>query len=231
MFCVVSINALPQVRQFAEDLETGVDFVARQILQALRAESLHREGSHHSAIKQSALQDFAIDLALGRDVTHEASSKGIAGSGGVFDLVDGKRGSAKGMRPDAKSTFAEEDSSTILAMLNDQGARPHDKNFSGGAQKIFFPGEHFGFCIVDQKHVDEFQRLRQLSGRALNPEIHGIASSEADVVHLQSHGRLQRGMDVSQEKKFRVGVFLWNAWLKFLENIQFREVGFRLVEI
>jgi hypothetical protein len=52
------------MRQFAEDLKAGIDFRTRQVLQALGAEAFHGERAHHSTVKEGALQDFAIDLAL-----------------------------------------------------------------------------------------------------------------------------------------------------------------------
>src|ERR1039458_2276421 len=95
-------TVLFQVRQFAEDLKTGVNFFAREILQSLCPEAFHGERSHHASVKQGALQHFPIEFALGRDVSHKSTGEGIACSGRILHLIDGQRGRAKRMRADAE---------------------------------------------------------------------------------------------------------------------------------
>src|SRR5215469_2256186 len=51
------------------------------------------------------------------------------------------------------------------------------------------------------------------------------------MVHLAAHLRLQRRLNVGEEKKIRVLVLLRDAWLKGLENIQVGKTGFRLVQV
>src|SRR5208283_4958760 len=135
------------------------------------------------------------------------------------------------MRSDAKGSFAEKDGRSVLTVLHHERARPHGENLPGRARKILFPRQHLSLGVVDQENIHQLQRLRQLLGRALDPKIHGVAAGQTDAIHFQAHRRLQGGMDVGEEQKLRVRIFLWNAWLKFFEYIQFREIGFGLVQV
>src|SRR5437868_8568579 len=78
-----------QVRQFAKDLEAGVDLVASQRSQALGAEALDHKRPHDAAVEHGALQDLAVDFLLRCQVTHESSGEGIAGASRVFHFIDG----------------------------------------------------------------------------------------------------------------------------------------------
>ena len=151
----------PEVRQLAEDLKARVNFLARKILQALRAKALHRKRAHHSAIEQRALEHFPVDLSLRCDVSHESAGKGIARTSRILYLIDGKRGRAKRMRSDAEGAFTEENRCAVFAVLDDQRLRPQGQNLIRGAQQILLVREHPGFGVVDQQHIDQLQRLRQ----------------------------------------------------------------------
>src|SRR5215467_11934101 len=77
-----------QVSELAENLKAAIYFFARKILQALGAEALNCERSHHAAVKQRALQDLAIELFLRSDVAHESAGERISGTSRILDFVD-----------------------------------------------------------------------------------------------------------------------------------------------
>src|SRR5208282_2816411 len=222
---------LLQVRQFAEDLETRVDFPARKILQSLRSEALYGKRAHHAAVKEGALQHFSIDLALRCYVSHESAGKGIASSSRVLYLFNRQRGRTKWMRSNAESSLAEEDGRSVLAVLHYQSARPHRNHFLRRAREILLPCQHLGLGVVDQENVDQFQGFRQFLWRALDPEIHGVAAGQAHTIHLQTNCRLQRRVDVRKEQELRVRIFFGDARLKLFKDVQFGEVGFGLVQV
>src|SRR6476659_5437505 len=90
-----------QVSQLTEDFEAFFDVVAGQRLQTLGAEPLDRERSHDAAVKQGPLDDFAIQLLLRSNVSHETALQRAAGAGGVFYFLDRQCWGAKGMMPDS----------------------------------------------------------------------------------------------------------------------------------
>ena len=143
--------------QFAKDLETGVDFLSRQRLQALGTETFDRERSHDSAIEKSALEHFAIQLLLRSYITHESTGKGIARTRGVFDFFDRQGWCAERMTSDSERSFAEKDCRAVLAVLNDQRLRSQREDFVRRARQVGFTGEHLGFRVVDQKDIHQLQ--------------------------------------------------------------------------
>src|SRR4051794_25755765 len=88
---------LLEVRELAEEREARLDLLARERAQALGAEAFHRERAHHAAVEHRPLQHLAIELALGRDVSHEAAGKAVAGAGRIADLIERQRGCTEGM--------------------------------------------------------------------------------------------------------------------------------------
>jgi hypothetical protein len=46
--------------QLAENLETGINLIARQRSQSLSPEALDRERSHHPAVEKGAFDNLAI---------------------------------------------------------------------------------------------------------------------------------------------------------------------------
>src|SRR5580693_6857006 len=113
------------MREFAENLEAGFNLLALQGLQALGAELLHGERSHHAAVEESTLQHLTIDFFLRRQISHEASSKRIAGSRRIFHFIDGQRGRAKRMPPDAECALTKENRRAVFAVFDDQRLRAH----------------------------------------------------------------------------------------------------------
>src|SRR6266403_5180072 len=114
---------LLQVRQFAEQLKARFNFPATEILQPLGPETFHGKRSHHAAVKQGALEHLAINLSLGRDVSHASAGKRIAGSGRVFYFFNRQRWRAKGVRSDAEGSLTEKDGRSVFAVLHHQRAR------------------------------------------------------------------------------------------------------------
>src|SRR5215467_10793899 len=108
------------MRQFAEYLESAIDLFTCQILQPLRAKSLHRKRSHHPAIEECPLQHFAIHLSLRGDVAHESARKRIARSRRILHFVDGQRRRSKWMPAHSKRSLAEENRRSVFSVLDDQ---------------------------------------------------------------------------------------------------------------
>src|SRR4029077_20693688 len=100
------LGKLLQVGQLAEYQKTFFDLFASKRLQALGAEAFDGERSHDAAVEESALENFAVQVFLGGEVAHEASSEGIAGAGGIFDFFNRQCWGAEGMTANAKRTFA-----------------------------------------------------------------------------------------------------------------------------
>ena len=135
------------------------------------------------------------------------------------------------MTADAERSLAKENGRAVFAVFDDQRLRAHGEHFVRGARQVGFVGQHFRFGVVDEKDVDEFQGFAEFLERALDPVIHGVAAGQAHAVHLAAHVGLQGGLDVGQEKELGVFVFLRNARLEALENVQIGEIRFGFVEV
>src|SRR4249920_3101191 len=114
-----------EVSQFAEDLKAFIDFLACQGLQAFGSKALHGKRSHHAAVEQGALQHFAAQVFLRRDVAHETTRERIACAGWVLYLLDGQGRRAERVMSYAKRSFAEENRRAILSVLDDQRLGSH----------------------------------------------------------------------------------------------------------
>src|SRR5260370_21352684 len=90
-----------QVREFAEDFETRVNFFARERFEPLRAKPFHGERSHDPTVKQSALEHFPAHRSLRRHVAHKPASKGIARAGGIDYFLECKCRRSKTIIPTA----------------------------------------------------------------------------------------------------------------------------------
>src|ERR1700756_2716772 len=101
-------KTLIQMGQFTKDLEAGIDLFACERTQALGAERLDDERTHDAAVEHGAFQNFPVDLLLRGQITHESSSEGIAGAGGILHFLDRQGRSAEGMVAESESTFAKE---------------------------------------------------------------------------------------------------------------------------
>src|ERR1700683_2882003 len=137
-----------QVGEFAEDLESGVDFFAGERLQSFGSKTLDRERAHHTTIKQSALQNFAVQLFLRSDVSHESTGERIAGAGGIFHFLDRQSGCAKGMASNTECALPEENGCAVFTMLDDQSLRSHGQDFLTGSQQVWFTRKALGLRIV-----------------------------------------------------------------------------------
>src|SRR5262249_39956463 len=149
----------------------------------------------------SALEDFAIELLLRCDVTHESSGEGISGTGWIFDLLKGQGWRAKGMRADSESTFAEENRRTVLPMLDYQSLRPHRHDLAGRAQQALLVCQHVYFVVIDEKNVHQLQGFCQFFRCTSDPIIHGVATCELHVLQLEAHSGLQSRVDVSEKEE------------------------------
>ena len=61
------------------------------------------------------------------------------------------------------------------------------------------PDELAGLRVVDQQHLDPPQRLPQLLGLAVDPEVHRVAGHDPGPLDLLEHLALQDGVDVAEE--------------------------------
>ncbi len=77
-----------KVRDLAEDIEARVDFGARELLQALRAEALAGIGAHDAAVKHGVAPGGGRELGLRGQIAEEASGKAVARAGGIDDFFE-----------------------------------------------------------------------------------------------------------------------------------------------
>ena len=170
-------------------------------MQALGAELFYRERSHHTAIEQRTLDDFAVDLFLRRDIAHKSTGEGIARAGWVFDFINRQSRGAERMAANSECTFAKENGRAVLSVLDDQRLRPHSENLVRGTQQVLLStSQHFGFAVVDQQNIYQPQGLTQLLARTLDPEVHGVAAGQAYAIHFFANSGLQAGMDVAEKQ-------------------------------
>src|SRR5271166_3024565 len=124
-----------QMRQLAKDLEPLVDLVAGERLQPLSTKPLHRKRAHNAAVEHGVFQHAAVYFALRGNVSHEASGKAVAGASGIAHFVQGQSRRAKRMMSSGEFAIAEEDGRTVLAVFDDQRARPQFQNLVRGARQ------------------------------------------------------------------------------------------------
>ena len=67
-------------------IEALVDFLARELLQALGAEALAGKGAHDAAVEHGAAEGGGRELGLRGEITEEAAGKAVACAGGIDDL-------------------------------------------------------------------------------------------------------------------------------------------------
>src|SRR5262249_43832619 len=127
--------SLVDVRQLAEDLVTLFDLLARELLQALGAESFDGKRTHHAAVEHGALEDVAGELVLRSDVAHEAAGKAVARAGGVDYALDRQRGRTEGMPSDSERAFLKEDGGAVFPVLDHQRLWPHLQHFLRSASQ------------------------------------------------------------------------------------------------
>src|SRR5579885_886591 len=106
------------MREFAKDLIASVDLFSAERLQPLRAEAFDGERAHDSAVEHSALEYLAIHFLLRRDVSHEASGKGIACAGRITHFFHRQCWSTEWMIAAAELAIFEEHRCSILAVLD-----------------------------------------------------------------------------------------------------------------
>src|SRR5207302_10917238 len=95
-----------------------------QRMPSLRPEAVGSQRSQDATIKQSPLQDLAVQLASRRNVTHEAAGKRITRPSRILYFLDRQRRRAKRMPADAEGTLTKENRRSILAVLDHQSLRP-----------------------------------------------------------------------------------------------------------
>ena len=77
-----------KVRELAEDVEARIDFGARELLQALRAEALAGKGAHDAAVEHGVAPGGGRELGLRGEIAEEAAGKAVARAGGIDDLLE-----------------------------------------------------------------------------------------------------------------------------------------------
>ncbi len=110
-------------------------------------------------------------------------------------------------------------------------SRTKPENSARGLQEVVVAGQHTGFGVVDEQHVETLEDLKQRGAMVLDPIIHGVAGNELDAGHGLAHAALQNRIDVGEEEKIGVAVNLGDFGLEGREDIQFGVAGLRLVEI
>src|ERR1019366_9270875 len=84
-----------KVGQLAEEGEAVIDFLARELLEALGAEALHRERAHDAAIEHGAMIDGGGEFGLRGEIAEEAAGKAVARASGVDYFFERKCGDVK----------------------------------------------------------------------------------------------------------------------------------------
>src|SRR5215469_17045575 len=149
------------MRQLAEDLKTGFDFIASEIFEPFRAKALDGKRPHDPAIEESTLDDLAMDVFLGSDVPHETAGEGVARARRVLYLFDGQCRSPERVTSRAECAIAEENGGAIFAVLDDQRFWPHGENFAGSARQAGFLRQHFRLAVIDHEDVYQSESFAQ----------------------------------------------------------------------
>ena len=72
--------------------------------------------------------------------------------------------------------------------------------FCAALRRFDFAGKHARFAIVDQQKIPVADGRQQLVAKIVDPEIHGVAAGQAQVVHLRAHAALQSRLDVAEQQ-------------------------------
>ena len=195
------------MRQFAKDLEAGINFFAGEGLQAFGTKTLHRKRSHHPAVEESPLQDFAVQLFLRGDVSHESAGERVTRAGWIFDFFDGQSRCAKGWRPMPNAPSRKKIVAPYSPCLMTSACGPMARTFWAARSRLGSPASILTSASLIRQYVDQLQGFDQVRTRALDPVIHGVAAGETNSVHLLPHRGLQSGMDIAKKQEFRVRVF------------------------
>ena len=109
----------------------------------------------------------------------------------------------------------------MLSFLDDDDTRTQVPDGVCALDHIVLAGKVHHFQIVNDNGVHAFQHLLELVARNVDPKVHGV---ERDKFRrgLFEHFELKRGVDVAEEKIFRVARRFRELGVKVFEYIQLR---------
>ena len=202
-----------------------MDFAALERGEALHAEFFHREASQHGTVNHRVAQCALVHFPRARQIAHETAGETVACAGGILHFFQRKC-------RHRKQEFLVHHDGAVLAALDHQGFRAHFEDFFGSARQVVLAGELASFVVIDHQHLDMFQRFLQLSGRTLDPVVHGVQTDDLRFARdLLQHGVLQRRIDVAQKNKCRVRVRFRQRRLEICEDIEVRSQSRALVHV
>src|SRR5579884_383649 len=146
--------------ELPEKKESRLNLIPAERPQSLCPESLDGKRSHHAAVEHRAFQDFAIQLALRRDISHKPTRERIPRSLWIHHLFDRQRRRTKRMPPHAKRTLAEEDRRPIFAVLDDERLRSQRQHLLRCPRQVRYLRQHLRLAVSDQQHINQLQRLQ-----------------------------------------------------------------------
>ena len=92
-------------------------------------------------------------------------------------------------------------------------------------------GEHARFPVVDQQEIPAANGSQQLFPEILDPEVHGVAAGQANILHLRTDAGLQARLDVAHQQIRRVQIAGWKFGIEVGEHVQVRLKRFAIVHI
>jgi hypothetical protein len=91
--------------------------------------------------------------------------------------------------------------------------------------------EHAGLGVVDQQEIPIPDRGQEFLTEILDPEVHGVAAGQLQVLHLRAHLALQTGLNVAQQQVRRGKIARRQFGLKIGEHVQLRSERLAVVHI
>src|ERR1044071_4105191 len=179
----------------AELFEPRIYLRPLELAETFHAELFAAEAAHHRTVNHGAAQFtpadvvfFQIEPLLGQ-VADEAARKAVARAGWIEDGLEQVPGHGE-VRVFAKQHRA------ILAALDHQSMRTHAENRARGLPQIVVPGEHARLTVIDQQEIPSSDSCEQLFTKILDPEIHRVAASQANLLHLRADAGLQARLNI-----------------------------------
>src|SRR5665213_2287380 len=206
-------------REGAELFKAGIDFFTRERAEAFHAKAFAAEASHDGPVNHGSAQHAPADLiafeaeAVLGQIADKAARETIARAGRIENIIEQ-------IRDSDEIGIAPEEHGAELAALDHQSVRAHFQNLRGGLAQVVFTRQHARFVIVDQQEIPVLDGFEQFRAEIADPEIHGVAASQAQVLHLRADAALQAGLNVAQKQVAGILIALRKLGLKIREHVE-----------
>jgi len=180
-------------------------------LESSDAELLDRIRPHRGAVDHRTPQVLVGDAPGTGEVRHESAGKGVAGTGGIEDILERKGG-------DIERARLSDEEGPVLPLLDHDPARASSEDPFPGAMNVPVAAQLAGFTVVDHENVDPAEEVEQRRLLALDPVVHGVAHDHLGPRHLREHAELELGVDVAEEHEFRRPELFPAAWAEVGED-------------